>query len=449
MGGGSESGPAPGGTEPTDDDGGKAVVTFTNRSAYDVNVYKTINPSNGGTATLTVKAKTSARESLAESVERTGDAFYFEYLIDIGGTAIPYFAPDNSKFYYVAKDKANEVIIDDLTSGPKDAAYLLVENKTTSSVQILGGASNTLQPYGQATFNIDSGKGGVFKFGGDDYGGQKSFTATTGVKSISLPTVALALGYVCTVTVDETKAEFVGFAPIVPGSVSGQAQYTVRHLLENKDCTDGSETYSVDSARTFYGNAGGTTRATANRYEGFTAQDFSQSPIHEDGSTTVDIRYKRNQITVTFDANGGHFSDNKTTYQVSGKYGNAIGAVKEPTWAEHVFNGWTPSNYQTFPSANQTYKAVWKNTLGITVTLPTESDIGKIECTKNGEIITFAAPNEYAKYTWKIDDVVQSGGNTFTYNTANAAAGLHYVMVVATDKNGEAWSATIHVEITK
>lgn len=73
-------------------------------------------------------------------------------------------------------------------------------------------------------------------------------------------------------------------------------QYTVQHMIENAD-NDG---YSLKETETKRGQTGALTRATANKYDGFTAQTITQETIQGDGSTMVKVYYKRNVYSVTF-----------------------------------------------------------------------------------------------------------------------------------------------------
>lgn len=68
-------------------------------------------------------------------------------------------------------------------------------------------------------------------------------------------------------------------------------QYTVIHWLENAD-DDG---YSYQESETKTGTAGAQTNATAKSYKGFTAQTITQGTINGDGSTIVNVYYKRNK----------------------------------------------------------------------------------------------------------------------------------------------------------
>ena len=79
-------------------------------------------------------------------------------------------------------------------------------------------------------------------------------------------------------------------------------QYTVIHRLENAD----DNNYSYKESETKTGTAGAQTNATAKDtkrvedYKGFTAQTITQETINGDGSTIVNVYYKRNKYTITF-----------------------------------------------------------------------------------------------------------------------------------------------------
>lgn len=77
---------------------------------------------------------------------------------------------------------------------------------------------------------------------------------------------------------------------------ASRTRYTVIHWQENAD-DDG---YSYMESETRYGTTGATTAAAAKSYTGFTAQTIEQQTIAGDGSTIVNVYYKRNVYSVTF-----------------------------------------------------------------------------------------------------------------------------------------------------
>ena len=79
-------------------------------------------------------------------------------------------------------------------------------------------------------------------------------------------------------------------------TVDTRTRYTVIHWQENAD----DDEYSYVASETKYGATGATTAAAAKSYTGFTAQTITQQTIAGDGSTIVNVYYKRNVYSVTF-----------------------------------------------------------------------------------------------------------------------------------------------------
>ena len=73
-------------------------------------------------------------------------------------------------------------------------------------------------------------------------------------------------------------------------------KYTVVHWWENADDDD----YSYHDSESLTGTTEGTTAAVAKAYDGFTAQPITQQTIAGDGSTIVNVYYKRNVYEVKF-----------------------------------------------------------------------------------------------------------------------------------------------------
>ena len=73
-------------------------------------------------------------------------------------------------------------------------------------------------------------------------------------------------------------------------------KYTVIHWQENAN----DESYSFKESEPKTGTTGEETKAAAKHYEGFTAQAVTQQTIAGDGSTIVNVYYKRNVYTITF-----------------------------------------------------------------------------------------------------------------------------------------------------
>lgn len=253
----------------------------------------------------------------------------------------------------------------------------------------------------------------------------------------------------------------IDFFKVAVNSFGSKAEYKVNHYLEPKDGSYLHFYYTLASTETLSGTVGSETIAAAKHFDGFTADDFSQATVSDSG-TEVDIYYNRNLVTLTFDENYKDGSQQGATTTLTGKYGTDVGTVAAPTRSGYSFTGWQTEDGkdaetpQSYPLNDTTYLAKWeKNVLGpVSVTLPDESDIGKITCTEADGVITFAAPEGYSTYVWRIDDAVctvPEPANICIYDTTKTyvAAGLHNVVVIATDSNGEDFSAEIQVEVKK
>lgn len=118
---------------------------------------------------------------------------------------------------------------------------------------------------------------------------------------------------------------------------SSNVSYTVIHWLENAD----DDNYSLAASESKSGITGSKTEATAKTYVGFTspaAKDIEQETIAGDGSTIVNVYYKRNMYEVKFssysytDQRGhSHPGTEYTSLRITAKYGANI-SDKWPTY---------------------------------------------------------------------------------------------------------------------
>lgn len=101
-------------------------------------------------------------------------------------------------------------------------------------------------------------------------------------------------------------------------------KYTVIHWQEKAD----ESGWSLHETETKTGGTGAQTAAAAKSYDGFTAQTITQQTINGDGSTIVNVYYKRNVYEVKFYVDKGWwiFSDwkEKTEYRITAKHGANI-----------------------------------------------------------------------------------------------------------------------------
>mgnify|MGYP002538564696 CR=1 FL=1 len=102
-------------------------------------------------------------------------------------------------------------------------------------------------------------------------------------------------------------------------AAQNEVSYTVIHWQENANDND----YSYVESAKMTGVAGEQTKATAKSYEGFTAQTIAQQAIAGDGSTIVNVKYKRNEYQVRFFSKNGRTEYTELT--ITAKYGAFIG----------------------------------------------------------------------------------------------------------------------------
>lgn len=127
-------------------------------------------------------------------------------------------------------------------------------------------------------------------------------------------------------------------------------KYTVIHWQENADNNE----YALRESEEKSGATGAPTTAAAKSYEGFTAQTITQQTINGDGSTIVNVYYKRNVYDVKFYENKGWwiFDDWKenTGYRITAKHGANI-SKKWPggNWATSPGGSTFQANIDTMP----------------------------------------------------------------------------------------------------
>lgn len=199
-------------------------------------------------------------------------------------------------------------------------------------------------------------------------------------------------------------------------SIQWGATYTVRHLLQdlNRDGNDvaaGRYTEDTYERETLVNTVPNTpSEAKAKEIPGFTAQPFEQVIVNGDGSTTIDIKYNRNEVTLTFNPNGGYFvvEDGNTSKQseepieITQFYGTTEYNFTNPKITttndlQIEFYKWVPvdteeplritgegSTYKDFqfPSTSGTYRALWDVTADIkNISETTQIPSGKLKLT--------------------------------------------------------------------
>ena len=150
--------------------------------------------------------------------------------------------------------------------------------------------------------------------------------------------------------IGEEKVEFVSASATVTAhwTASNNTKYTVIHWQENAN----DNKYSSKDIEIKSGTTGAKTAATAKSskdedYQGFTAQKIEQKTIAGDGSTIVNIYYKRNVYDVKFYSYssgwGWEYSPSQeyTSLRITAKYGANI-SKKWPTYKGS--NTWSTSD---------------------------------------------------------------------------------------------------------
>lgn len=72
------------------------------------------------------------------------------------------------------------------------------------------------------------------------------------------------------------------------------------------------------------------------------SRSLEQKTIAGNGSTVVEVKYKRKLITVTFKLAGGNIGGSTADVPLSGKFG-ATFTAPVPTRQGYTFNGWPPA----------------------------------------------------------------------------------------------------------
>ena len=98
--------------------------------------------------------------------------------------------------------------------------------------------------------------------------------------------------------IGEEKVESVSVSATVTAhwTASNNTKYTVIHWLENAD----DDNYTLEESVRETGTTGTETNVAAKSYTGFTADPITQKTIAGDGSTIVNVYYKRNVYEVKF-----------------------------------------------------------------------------------------------------------------------------------------------------
>jgi len=194
-------------SEPSQD--GKTYLKIENKTQFAVNVYINDPPLyNAPAETLRkVPAGGSEQWELQPTAEgKNGETLYFEYLIPVGSTTVPFY-PRNTENVKLKKLEAGMVNIQEvpaLGSAKTDSSYVLIKNNTNDKIWVEeglnGGVSFTKYPFGSSTRDVDAWGDAVYVFGSDVTSLQNFTIGNTSRKSFSNTT--LIKGYVYTFIFD-------------------------------------------------------------------------------------------------------------------------------------------------------------------------------------------------------------------------------------------------------
>ena len=194
-----------------------------------------------------------------------------------------------------------------------------------------------------------------------------------------------------------------------------RTQYTVIHWQENADDDD----YSFAESEPQYGTTGAQTSAAAKSYTGFNAQDITQQTIAGDGSTIVNVYYKRNTYTITFYLDDPIYNCGKEEHTHSrrnGCYdwrGNLI-CTKE----EHTHNSACDKITQ------------------ITINAKYDANISDQWPTVNGSS-TWRTSQNGTTYQVNIDTMPLNGAKFYGPKTDSSSESAHYYVEVLPGETGE------------
>ncbi|MCQ2596311.1 MAG: hypothetical protein MJ181_00555 [Treponema sp.] len=188
--------------------------------------------------------------------------------------------------------------------------------------------------------------------------------------------------------------------------------YKVFHHFEKLECTDNSvetdENYELEAAftDTIYGlpEDETQTQSCAKTVPGFTARPHFEKEIAKDGTTSVDVYYVRNEVTVTVSIGEGLWNysekkqnpaieEDKTDRSFTGRFGESTAQVfegllnhagkKSSVLKNFVLSNGSviPALPENYPAGNENYTAMWEE--GQPVNYTVVHYFEKVDCTDN------------------------------------------------------------------
>lgn len=150
------------------------------------------------------------------------------------------------------------------------------------------------------------------------------------------------------------------------GTASVNATYNITFNANGGVYSDktGSKTVNVQS---------GTTPQVENpTREGYNFVGWNETVSPATKDKTYTAKWQIKEYSVTFDANGGTFTDGLKTHVVKTKY-QQTPSIDEPAREGYVFTGWSPEVVMT--TKDVTYKATWKESISYEITFNADGGV--------------------------------------------------------------------------
>jgi hypothetical protein len=150
------------------DSGEKTLLRVQNSTPYTVNVYINDPPvyAQAPGTLRTVSSNNSAMWELQSTAANSnGDTLYFEYLIPVGSTTIPFYAnnTDNIKIKKLEAGKINTQDVPPLGNATTNSSFILIRNDSNDTIWLQQG-NYTRYPFGADSRGITPGSDAVFVF---------------------------------------------------------------------------------------------------------------------------------------------------------------------------------------------------------------------------------------------------------------------------------------------
>ena len=162
-----------------------------------------------------------------------------------------------------------------------------------------------------------------------------------------------------TTRVGYTFVEWLGADTVPANNVTLVAQwtpntntkYTVRHLWQNT----ADNWYSQQETEELYGTTDSRAIVTFKDYDGFKTPIYENKKIAANGSTVIDVKYDRQEYTISFNSDGG-----SSVNSIVARYGASLTQPTNPSLEGYVFSGWIPEFSTTMPLNGASLTAEWR-----------------------------------------------------------------------------------------